>query len=998
MYQSIGDDKQDDIKVSQQVADKLKRHVMDYKKLIDSFPERFKQDQNDQFYILSMKWLNQWKEYVSYEEILANKHPGKNFGKLNMEHINIDLEDRVEKCFKYSPLKDHPWNTFMKENLQENIDYIIIDKEIWKFFTTYYHGTPIVRMSNGLGKDKQVAINLLKFKSTLLYPNVIKQIALDRFQKQTFDQEYLQVDRNMKLKDYYSLLSRTVHTFSGNFAKDNNIRIWRYKSDQKDIFKALFADIQKQVGELENFDEMSFDFIGDFIHYSIYDTIEDVGILDHHLIIIEFKDDQKPWCIRNKAVQVEGKCENCQIVKILNHPCLCRKVAYCSQECRTKDYNYHSMRCDKFGSDDDTVKGLSQQPNSIGGLAGLSNLGNTCFMNSGTQCISNTFPLTEYFLRNQYFDEINMDNPIGTKGYLVKRVGSLLKKLWYGEKAVVTPTNYKKAIGQFQPMFKGYHQHDSSELITFVLDGIHEDLNRVKKKPYVETKDSDGRTDFVVAKESWLNHLARNQSIVVDLMYGQYKSTLKCPKCERLSITFDPYLMVQLGIPSQKKRTISFKFYDTFFTSTSKIIPFDKNKSQSLKDYFQFLGEELKVQPSNFIAYITNQYSPLELLRESRSIVEIRKIAKRSQLCFRNLLDEEAQIVNKFPIQFTNKYLDSLKKSYFSNGFFIFDGSMTRKQLHIKIFQFLKVFFADYDNLNYEKDVMNKYYSLYNKSNSNYWNPCSFCSNKNCNDCEVQFDDEKLDEIKNKLHTSDFQNTFEIIILWKQSPFKTVKLADVFDHYISTINKIEIEQPQQQKFPFQNHGHSNQHSGSVSLADCLQFSQQPEQLNAENTWYCKECQEHVQAYKSMQIYKAPQILIFTLKRFKASNRMFKQKLETFVDFPINGLDMTDYLINSKTPQDYENETEDENGENNKQKAIYDLYAVSNHFGGLGGGHYTACAKNKFTKKWYNFDDSHVGEISESQVVTKSAYVLCYQLRTDESINLQGQQTQILEQK
>lgn len=74
--------------------------------------------------------------------------------------------------------------------------------------------------------------------------------------------------------------------------------------------------------------------------------------------------------------------------------------------------------------------------------------------------------------------------------------------------------------------------------------------------------------------------------------------------------------------------------------------------------------------------------------------------------------------------------------------------------------------------------------------------------------------------------------------------------------------------------------------------------------------------------------------------------MFKQKLETFVDFPINGLDMTDYLINTKTPSEYENETEDDNGEQKKNKILYDLYAISNHFGGLGGGHYTAFAKNK----------------------------------------------------
>ncbi|CAD8073602.1 unnamed protein product [Paramecium primaurelia] len=992
----MSDEKLDCIKVSQQVADKLKQQALDFKKNMDSFQKRFQSDQNNEYYIMCLKWLNKWKEYVSYEELLANKNPSKYFGKLNMEHININLEDKVQKCFKYFPVKDHPWNTFMKENLQENIDYIIVDKEIWQFFTTYYHHTPIIRWSNGQGTEKTVAVNLLKFKSTLLYPTVIKQIAMDTFQKQSFDHEYLQVDRSMKLKDYYNLLQKTITTFTGNFAKDNNIRIWRYQSDQKDVFKAFFTDIQKQVGVLENNDEMSFDFQGDYVHYSIYETIEDVGILDNHLIIIEFKDEYKPWCIRNKAVQIEGKCENCQVVKVLNHPCVCRKVTYCSQECKSKDYNFHSMRCEKFGSDDDTIRSLSQQPNSVAGLAGLSNLGNTCFMNSGTQCISNTMPLTEYFLSNQYFDEINMDNPIGTKGQLVKRVGSLLKKLWYGEKSVVTPTNYKKAVGQFQPMFKGYHQHDSSELITFVLDGIHEDLNRVKKKPYVETKDSDGRTDFVVAKESWINHLARNQSIIVDLMYGQYKSTLKCPKCERLSITFDPYLMVQLGIPSQKKRTISFKFFDSFFNSTSKIIPFDKNKNISLKEYYQVLGQELNVKPQNLFAYIANQYTSYELLKENQSIIAIRKSAKRSQLCFRVLSDGEAQIQNKFFVQFSNKYQEFQKMQYFQNGFFIFDGSITRKQLHLNIFQYLNQFFKDYQNLVYEKDILNKYYNLLYKSNSNFWNPCSYCQSKNCNDCEVKFDDETLEETKNKVATSDSQSNFEIIILWKDSPFKSVKLSDIFNHY-HKLNKIEIEESAQSRSPFQNHGHSNQHSGSVTLADCLQFSQQPEQLNSENTWYCKVCQEHVQAFKSMQIYKAPQILIFTLKRFKASNRMFKAKLETFVDFPINGLDMTDYLINSKTPQEYENETEDDNGENNKQRVLYDLYAVSNHYGGLGGGHYTAFAKNKFTKKWYNFDDSHVSEASESQVITKAAYVLCYQLRTDESMNMQGQQTQTIQQ-
>ena len=59
---------------------------------------------------------------------------------------------------------------------------------------------------------------------------------------------------------------------------------------------------------------------------------------------------------------------------------------------------------------------------------------------------------------------------------------------------------------------------------------------------------------------------------------------------------------------------------------------------------------------------------------------------------------------------------------------------------------------------------------------------------------------------------------------------------------------------------------------------------------------------------------------------------------------------------------------------------YDLIGVSNHFGGLGGGHYTAFAKNCRNKRWYNFDDSSVSAQAETNLVSKSAYVLFYQLQ------------------
>lgn len=57
----------------------------------------------------------------------------------------------------------------------------------------------------------------------------------------------------------------------------------------------------------------------------------------------------------------------------------------------------------------------------------------------------------------------------------------------------------------------------SQELLAFLLDGLHEDLNRVKSKPYIEAKDAEGRPDEEVADEYWANHLARNNSVIVDV-------------------------------------------------------------------------------------------------------------------------------------------------------------------------------------------------------------------------------------------------------------------------------------------------------------------------------------------------------------------------------------------------------------------------------------------------------------------------------------------------
>ena len=74
----------------------------------------------------------------------------------------------------------------------------------------------------------------------------------------------------------------------------------------------------------------------------------------------------------------------------------------------------------------------------------------------------------------------------------------------------------------------------------FLLDGLHEDLNRVLKKPTVEPFDAYGSNDEHAAQEAWFRHTQRNQSVVVDLFQGQLKSSITCTnsKCNFVSAHF----------------------------------------------------------------------------------------------------------------------------------------------------------------------------------------------------------------------------------------------------------------------------------------------------------------------------------------------------------------------------------------------------------------------------------------------------------------------------
>jgi len=148
---------------------------------------------------------------------------------------------------------------------------------------------------------------------------------------------------------------------------------------------------------------------------------------------------------------------------------------------------------------------------------------------------------------------------------------------------------------------------------------------------------------------------------------------------------------------------------------------------------------------------------------------------------------------------------------------------------------------------------------------------------------------------------------------------------------------------------------------AVNLFSCLDAFLKEEPLGPDDMWYCPGCKEHRQASKKLDLWRLPEILVVHLKRFSYS-RYMKNKLDTFVNFPIHDLNMSKYVKQMSRGD---------------RQPMYELYAVINHYGGLGGGHYSAYAKLVEEDNWYHFDDSHVSSVNEDAIRTSAAYVLFY---------------------
>jgi ubiquitin carboxyl-terminal hydrolase 8 len=187
------------------------------------------------------------------------------------------------------------------------------------------------------------------------------------------------------------------------------------------------------------------------------------------------------------------------------------------------------------------------------GAVGMHNLGNSCFLNSIVQCLNHIEPLTQYFLGGAFAKELNTKNPLGSGGRVATAYATLLKEIWSGDYSALAPRLLKQTVASFAPQFNNSYQHDSQEFCQFLMDGLHEDCNRVVSKPYVEELEGYGMEDRKAAIETWNKHLLRHNSIIVDRCQGMHRSHLTCPSCGRESIKFEVYSTISLPLVLEDK-------------------------------------------------------------------------------------------------------------------------------------------------------------------------------------------------------------------------------------------------------------------------------------------------------------------------------------------------------------------------------------------------------------------------------------------------------------
>eukprot|EP01091_Cochliopodium_minus_P018951 TRINITY_DN781_c0_g1_i1.p1 TRINITY_DN781_c0_g1~~TRINITY_DN781_c0_g1_i1.p1 ORF type:complete len:934 (-),score=338.84 TRINITY_DN781_c0_g1_i1:16-2817(-) len=877
---------------------------------------------NDVYVILPFKWWQMWTEYVGYDgEKVGNTEPGI-----------IDSSEILDDEGK------------LRKGLTENYDFYPVLLSVGHLFIEWYGSkSELIKKKVVYGPNKALKLDI--------FPLTLKYCTLD-------DDLNLDSTREIDSSRYWTIKQLIFAIAAQLFLAPSRVRLWLKNGDKLEDWELI--DKQRETLQIAEFGLVT----------------------DGSEFIVESKDQEEDWLIEKKSNSGKQSYESENIGRSVvdaNPMEDDSSAANVSDRTGAGEMSIIKSRKEKSASNYYSSSWSSHSEGSpiSDGICGLRNLGNTCFMNSGLQCLMSAVPLSDFFISDNYVKDVNESNPLGTGGKLVKKYADLVKNVYSGKYKCVSPDDFKRTLGNFAQQFSGYNQQDSQELLAYLMDGLHEDLNRVINKPYVEGTESNGRDDEIVAKEFWEGHLKRNQSVIVDHFQAQLKSTVCCPNCDRVSITFDPYLYLSVPVPISQEKTVPVTFVFSDPNKVPRKLNVNVNKQDSIKELRLAVSVATGVPPEK-IAIVDMFYHRIyQIFEDNKSISSIRmndiiygyqlesyppqEVTNTQQQVNTTTTEnnennqveenkenateenkengennkekkEEEQEGPKF-IQVTNSRKGKYSgQDLFSHPFILTllqPGKTTGKDVYDRVFEYVS---KRYSKPQISKENIPFTIHLINQARD---------------------DLTEENKINNDENLLNFSKKGTLGIFWQD--------IEAFDEEVA--DKTETES---------SGGQSGKDDSQINVYSCLEKFSAKETLTEENLWYCSQCKEHRAATKQVQLWSLPDILVIHFKRFQY-NKYWRDKIDQVIDFPVEGLDMSKFVV-----QPTEN-------------SLYDLFAVSEHYGGMGGGHYTAKVKGR-NNQWYSCDDSSTSPTSPSSTISSAAYVLFYRRRGTNSNNSSSSNT------
>ena len=187
---------------------------------------------------------------------------------------------------------------------------------------------------------------------------------------------------------------------------------------------------------------------------------------------------------------------------------------------------------------------INQQNTPI--IIGLNNIGATCYMNSTLQCLSNTNKLTEYFLTKY------KQNP---NRIMANVYHKLLLNLWNREKnnKPYSPYEFKEVLSKENPLFAGIAANDSKDLINFLIERFHQELNEVKGNNNTNNNNNNITAQNQTNEQFMLNSFLQEfkekfNSPISDLFYGMIETKSQCQRCGIIKYNFQVYSFLEFPL------------------------------------------------------------------------------------------------------------------------------------------------------------------------------------------------------------------------------------------------------------------------------------------------------------------------------------------------------------------------------------------------------------------------------------------------------------------